>query len=242
MNSTTLPAGVEDGPVLSTDAANRSSLTAELRTTTCTDEPTLASTWLGVAGIPIADELLEWPADLFALTDVLLDRADAYRFVSSPPDGGGGRQAASALRGDDLAARPLRELVQRGRGRGTGVVCLGGGPHPSVPSIVGRGMVDGTGAASMPLEQLAQGQDWRVCEALLILHTIADEACAGLFAALDRSDGRGFLYRARGRELLARTGSLARIPSHLVRVLPKVSTPRDGGANSPGTRACSSQA
>ena len=88
MNSTMLPAGVEDGPVLSTDAANRSRLTAELCTTTCTDEPTLASTWLGVAGIPIADELLEWPADLFALTDVLLDRADAYRFVSSPPDGG----------------------------------------------------------------------------------------------------------------------------------------------------------
>src|SRR5262249_9783866 len=88
-----------------------------------------------------------------------------------------------------------------------------------------------------PLEQLAQGQDWPICEALLILHTIADEACAGLFAALDRSDGRGFLYRARGRELLARTGSLARIPSRLVRVLPKGTTPRDRAASVSGYAA-----
>ena len=50
-----------------------------------------------------------------------------------------------------------------------------------------------------------------MCDALLTLHAIADEACAGLGIALDRSDGKGCLYRARGRELLARTGSLARI-------------------------------
>jgi hypothetical protein len=32
-------------------------------------EPTLASTWQAVAGSPIEDELLEWPPDVFALTD-----------------------------------------------------------------------------------------------------------------------------------------------------------------------------
>src|SRR5262245_4202495 len=50
-------------------------------------EPTLASTWLAVAGILISDELVEWPADLFALTDVILERSEAYRFVFSPPNG-----------------------------------------------------------------------------------------------------------------------------------------------------------
>ena len=50
-------------------------------------EPTLASTWQAVAGSPIEDELLEWPPDVFALTDVILERAEAYRFVLSPPDG-----------------------------------------------------------------------------------------------------------------------------------------------------------
>src|SRR6516165_10654106 len=88
MTSTMLPPVLEDGRALFTDARNRSRLTADRSATTCTDEPTLASTWFGVAGIPITDELLEWPADLFALTDVLLERADAYRFVFSPPDGG----------------------------------------------------------------------------------------------------------------------------------------------------------
>lgn len=67
-----------------------------------------------------------------------------------------------------------------------------------------------------------------MCEALLTLHTIADEACAGLFVALDRSDGRGCVYRARGRELLARTGSLARIHSGFVQVLPRIRTPSSG--------------
>lgn len=50
-------------------------------------EPTLASTLLGVGGTPIGDELLEWPPDVFALTEVLLERADAFRFVLSPPPG-----------------------------------------------------------------------------------------------------------------------------------------------------------
>ena len=50
-------------------------------------EPTLASTWQAVAGSPIGDELLDWPPDVFALTDVILERAEAYRFALSPPEG-----------------------------------------------------------------------------------------------------------------------------------------------------------
>ena len=53
----------------------------------------------------------------------------------------------------------------------------------------------------------------------------------GLFVALDRSDGEGCCYRARGRELLARTGSLARMHSQFVRVLPKIRTPPTGRAS-----------
>ena len=52
-----------------------------------TGEPTVDSVWQGVAGRAISDELLEWPPDLFALTDVILERAEAYRFVLSPPAG-----------------------------------------------------------------------------------------------------------------------------------------------------------
>lgn len=35
----------------------------------------------------ITDAFLEWPADLFAVTNVILKRSEAYRFVLSPPSG-----------------------------------------------------------------------------------------------------------------------------------------------------------
>jgi hypothetical protein len=38
-----------------------------------------------VSSRPITDQLLDWPPDLFALTYVLLERSQAYRFALSPP-------------------------------------------------------------------------------------------------------------------------------------------------------------
>src|SRR5262249_13414557 len=101
----------------------------------------------------------------------------------------------------------------------------------AVPELVAETWRVIRGRTDIPLEQLADGRDWHACEALVTLHAIADEACAGLFVALDRSDGEGCIYRARGRELLARTGCLARIHSQFVRVLPKIRTPPTGSAS-----------
>src|SRR5262249_7580802 len=78
------------------------------------------------------------------------------------------------------------------------------------------------------LEELARNENPRGCEALLTLHAIGDEACAGLGVALDSFDGEASVYRARGRELLARTGSLSRVNPRVLRVLPKVRTPPTG--------------
>ena len=50
-------------------------------------EVTPVSTWEALAGTPITDAFLEWPADLFALTDVILERSEVYRFVLSPSRG-----------------------------------------------------------------------------------------------------------------------------------------------------------
>src|SRR6266851_7647127 len=60
------------------------------------EEPTPASIWHALAGIPITDELLEWPPDLFALTEVILERSEAYRFILSPPSGVG-RQVTAVI-------------------------------------------------------------------------------------------------------------------------------------------------
>ena len=47
-------------------------------------EATLASTWEAIAGGRLTDELLEWPPDVFALANVVLDRSEAFRFAISP--------------------------------------------------------------------------------------------------------------------------------------------------------------
>ena len=54
---------------------------------------TLASAWQAISGGGFTDELLAWPPDVFALTDVLLDRSEAFRFVFSPPEGAELRRA-----------------------------------------------------------------------------------------------------------------------------------------------------
>jgi hypothetical protein len=47
-------------------------------------EQTPASIWRAVAGGPIMDELLEWPPDVFALTNLVLGRSEAFRFALAP--------------------------------------------------------------------------------------------------------------------------------------------------------------
>jgi hypothetical protein len=52
------------------------------------EEPTPASVWYSLAGSSITDKFLDWPADMFALTEVILGRSEVYRFVLSPPGTG----------------------------------------------------------------------------------------------------------------------------------------------------------
>jgi hypothetical protein len=51
------------------------------------ERPTLASTWWAISGGGFTDELLAWPPDVFALSNALLDRSEAFRFALSPPEG-----------------------------------------------------------------------------------------------------------------------------------------------------------
>ena len=50
-------------------------------------ESTPASVCETVGGGTIGDELLEWPPDVFMLTDVVLTRSKAHRHALSPPRG-----------------------------------------------------------------------------------------------------------------------------------------------------------
>jgi hypothetical protein len=180
------------------------------------ETPTIASTWKTVAAAPITDELLEWPADLFALTNSILARSETYRFALSPPSG---------VEWPPRRFPSWSDAVAEASGQWSAWL---EDRERAFPDLLAKEWLVFSERIHLPLEDLAEGRDWRMCEALLTLHAIADEACAGLGIALSRFGGKGCVYRARGRELLARTGSLARIPSHCLRVLPKVRTPPNG--------------
>lgn len=181
-----------------------------------TAQPTIASTWHAVGGTSITNDLLDWPADLFALTDVILGRSEAYRFAFSPPKGV--KWPPSRL------PNWSEEVEEAGRQWGVWVEDR----NSPFPDLLAEEWTFFRDRARMPLEDLAEGRDWQMIEALLTLHAIADEACAGLGMALDSSGGKGCIYRAHGRELLTRTGSLGRIEPRSLRVLPKVRTPPTG--------------
>jgi hypothetical protein len=176
-------------------------------------EPTPASTWYAATGAVITDRMLEWPPDVFALTNVVLARAEAFR---------------DALSFDEWPPRRFTDwaqAVEEARRRWSAWAEDRAGALPDL--VVDEWRVFRRGV-EVPIEELALGREHRLCEALLTLHAVADEACAGLGVALDSSDAEGCVYRARGRELLARTGSLARLDARLLRVLPRSSRrPRD---------------
>jgi hypothetical protein len=177
-------------------------------------QPTPASLWQALTGTTIGHKVLDWPPDLLAMTEVILQRSEAYRFAVSPPGGSTWPPAGFPDWPDAVTAAGRRWSAWAEDGNGT------------IPQLLAQEWRVLREAAGIPLSHLSEARNWRLCQALLTLHAIADEACAGLGVALDASDADGLRYRARGRELLARTGSLARLPAHLIRVLPKIHTPR----------------
>ena len=185
--------------------------------------PTAASVWRAMTGTPIDDGLLEWPPDAFALAAVVLARSEAYRFALSPP---GGRAWPP-----DVGA-PWAEAVAEAGRRWSIWAEDREGPLPDV--VAGEWELFRE-AEDLPMDDVSEARAWRSCQALLTLHAIADEACAGLGVALTSSFGDGSVYRARGRELLARTGTMSRIPPSMLRVLPKIRT----APNSSSSRALS---
>jgi len=116
-------------------------------------------------------------------------------------------------------------------------------PHGPPPDLVAEEWRVIRERIDTSLDDVGEGRDWRLCEAILTLHAVADEGCAGLGLALDSTGGRGCIFRARGREMLARTGSLARLPGSFLSVLPKArTTPNGTSIRSFSRYACLQQA
>jgi hypothetical protein len=165
---------------------------------------TIASLWGAVVDLRQVEGVVAWPPDLFALVDRALEASETYRFVVSPPLGTefvGMGPAASAA-----AVEWWRWLD-------------GDGDLP--PESVLRWWEVVRDAMDVRVADLAAGGSWPVTMALLALHAIADEACAGLGTSTAVAPGPGGAFRALARELLAETGSLSRISPGALRVIPR---------------------
>ena len=177
--------------------------------------PTVGSAWLAAGGRRADDDLLSWPADMFAFTEIILDRAEAYRFTVSPPAGRIWPPPSTPAWSERVSTAARRWA----RWAETWV--------SDPPKLVADEWQVVKDALGTPLADVAAGHAWRIVEALLTLHAVADEASAGIAAGTSAPED-GILMRARMSELLARTGSLARIDPALLRVLPKYRTPYGG--------------
>jgi hypothetical protein len=171
---------------------------------------TIGSLWHDIAGRRLGDGLLDWAPDLFAFTDVVLDRSEAYRFVVSPPDG-------ASWPPSDM---PDWDLVIADASAGWCAWVEGDGTQ--LPGLLAKEWAVVREGSRATLDALATGRAWRICQTLLTLHAIADEACAGTGVAVADVPRDGHRFRAQARELLAQTGTLSRISRQRLRVLPRV--------------------
>ena len=178
-------------------------------------QPTIGSTWLSAGQRPADDDLLAWPPDIFAFTDVILERSEAYRFVVSPPPGQTWPPA-----GDPAWRDAVTDAAQRWS-------LWAEEPSGDPPGLVVQEWRVVHEALDTPLNGIASGTAWRVCQALLTLHAVSDEACAGIVVPGPVSRHRVVLG-ARMSDLLARAGTVARVDPSLLRVVPKYRTSPGG--------------
>lgn len=155
---------------------------------------------------PRWDQIPRWPPDAFALCNLVLDHTESFRFAVAPP--AGRRWPPSADWNDRVvaAAGEWREA------------CSAPG-SAELPDLVRECWQVLTRSRSVPLSEVRSGQAWELCQALLTLHAVADEACAGLAGRELPNAGRSF--EARAWKLLMRNSSLSHLAPTRVRVLPK---------------------
>src|SRR5262245_3741522 len=122
---------------------------------------TVRSLWHDIAGRQLDDELLEWAPDLFAFTDVVLDRSEAYRIGVSPP--GRARWPPPDVPDWSVAIADAS----------AGWCAWAEGDGTKLPGLVAEEWAAVCERSATGLEDLATGRAWRICQALITLHAIA---------------------------------------------------------------------
>ena len=176
---------------------------------------TVSQLWHWLTEGQVSDALLDWAPDVAALTNVLLERSQAFRFVVSPPDGERWPPEGYVRFVDEVsrAASDWRTAMDSA--------------SDEAPEVVARLWATVMEHLDTPIDDMGVGRPWALCEAVLTLHAIADEAsarCAGGGSGAGSGPTLHVLAPARAREMLARTGTMARLPADRLTHLPKTRT------------------
>lgn len=166
---------------------------------------TVRSYFDAFAPAPEWDELVWWPPDVFALANLILDHTEGYRFVVAPTPG--------------RRWPPFPEWSERVREAGRAWAEHGSRHGGVLPELVAGCWETVTRARDTPLDALRSGAACELNEALLTLHALADECCAGVARWGRGAPGRSFEHRAWSR--LQRSGTLSRLSPARVRIVPK---------------------
>ncbi|MDX1621741.1 MAG: hypothetical protein R3320_12165 [Nitriliruptorales bacterium] len=161
------------------------------------------------------DELGRWPADVFAVTNLVLDHTEAYRIAVSPTEGGRWPPDEDWQDRVTTAAAEWRDTAGADR-RSSDL------PAPSTVSHQWRMLGENL---DVPIEALRHGDVPQLCEALVTLHAVADEVHRGLAGVHTEELGQ---FEEHAQALLDNRGSLSRIEPRRVRVTPKTHFPSRG--------------
>lgn len=162
-------------------------------------------------------QLCRWPPDAFAFTGAALADSGAYRCVVDPP---AGRVWPPVEEGSDTWETELRrDAAAWAAWAADGASTDDGAPEPERLRRLRDALV---AARETPLASLDRPEHWETLAALLHLHALADEACAGAGLV----DETAFQRRATAQ--LCSTGSLARLPRDRGSILPKLRPPASG--------------
>ena len=172
----------------------------------------VASYYDAYAPAPAWEAIPAWPPDAFAVANLVLDHTEAYRFVVAPP---AGRPWPPAPDWNQRVTRAAREWA----------ACCGQ-HEDAVPEMVQRCWATVSRLRQTPLSEVRTGEAWELCEALLTLHAMADEACSGLSTAWRRLSEASFERLAWA--MLEEQGTLSHFAPGRLRVVPKTHFARRG--------------
>lgn len=182
------------------------------------------------------DDWFAWPPDVFALTSAVLGKTGCYRRILSA---GWSSDAAWQSAVEDAGQRWMEYISaqlspdyppypENRRVRRTEMV----NPFATNPLLMRMREILLEKGKTVTLERLRilDGSDrdaLDLCEALLQLHAIVDESCAG-FGFLGDMKPRWAMIHCLANLLLTAKGSLSTLPKHCGIVIPKARTPQKG--------------